>query len=29
MYRTLQRNLAQYFNLYNEGDEYYRYQVAE
>ncbi len=29
MYRMLQRNLSEYFSSYNEGDEHYRYQVAE
>lgn len=29
MYKMLQRNLHEYFSLYNEGDEHYRYQVAE
>lgn len=29
MYSMLQRNLRGYFSSYNEGDEHYRYQVAE
>ncbi len=29
MYNMLQRNLKEYFSLYNEGDERYRYQIAE